>query len=612
MTPITKPMNLLKQTIRPKNLKKLHLKNTQAWAFLGNFLSFWLFFSLIGYLSSVSANTNTAQNQLANNPSPYLAMHGSDPIHWQTWQADTLATAQKEHKLIFISSGYFSCHWCHVMQAENFVKPKVAQLLNKYFISIKVDRELSPDLDQYLVNFAQATTGRAGWPQQVLLTPKGYPFFAFTFVKEPTLLNILSKSVKFWQEDPKKISQLAQKQTEQMSPLQPEPTIYHAAKTWQKFQTEIIHSADTFSGGLNTTTKFPNAPILLPLILHHNQNLPAVNQWLTTTLEAMSSPHNHLFDHVNGGFYRYTVDPEWQIPHFEKMLYTQALLAKIYLIASQQLHNAHDRDIGLQTLAYAKQHLFNPTTQLFMSSQSANDQHRVEGGNYLFSKAQLKAKLTAQQYQQVVQDWHLSTPSPNANGWHPTPTKQDWPAIKKALQTKPSEIPTDTKSLLGWNGLMLSAYATAMQITPNSQFKKMGQTLAKQLQKYLLMPHPPRALSKTGHPMGQANIQDFAYSLQGLKDWLAFSAHPKELKHTIQRLNRLAKKQFLTPLGWLYGNGKLLPGQVGQWAMQDDAIPSPTADLTCLKPQQPSRAAHLVQLSPIHFASYFNCQTSLK
>ncbi len=547
---------------------------------------FWLLVGLILFPMLSQAQVTVHKNALFQHASPYLAMHGQDPVNWLNWQKNILQKAKEQNKIIMISSGYFSCHWCHVMQKKNYHDIKTANYLNKHFISVKIDRELTPDLDRYLINFAQRAAGHAGWPQHVFLTPNGYPFFAFTYKPNPDFLLSLQKIQSFWHTSQEKV--IAAAKSSIQTPQKKQLTKISLAEFEQSFLQQLNPRMDMLSGGLKGSNKFPNAPILKTALLIKKPN-EEVTDWLQITLDQIQS--QHLFDHVYGGFYRYTVDPEWQTPHFEKMLYTQAQLANIFLIASKKYQRQDYLNTAKQTLEYVKQQLFHSPSGLYKSSQSAVDKNQIEAADYVWTKAELNKLLPKKHYQQISKK--LTFP------WHPKPTEKNWQAIKKLLaknNIKPAnKIPTDSKSILGWNGLLLSAFVNIGDI-------KTANSLAGVLIKNLDKKTPPRAISGKNTNMGSANIQDYAYIIQGLEE-LSKLNHNKKLIEKTKKYRRQANNKFKTKQGWLYSNSPLLPDQVGSWAMADSAIPSPTAILECSLNKQ-------IKNNPLTYASY--AQTSCK
>jgi len=554
-------------------------------------------YSSLGY----SAQTHNG-NALKNHPSPYLAMHAQDPVNWLDWSADVLQQAQTLNKPILISSGYFACHWCHVMQQENYLDPVAAQSMNQHFISVKIDRELHPDLDRYLIEFARQLTGRAGWPQHVILTPKGYPFATFGYLPNSNFRTTLENIQQSWQNQPQTIASLAQKAT-QNAPQKTAATIRPA-----DFEVALLQSLeqnmDDLSGGLQGSSKFPESPLLISLLalksLSENQQA-----WLELTLEQMQN--QHLQDHVNGGFYRYTVDPEWQTPHFEKMGYDNALLAQIYFQAGKRFNRNDFIATANQTLGYMEAHLFNANLGLFASSQSALDSQGIEGGDYLFSKMQLQKRLSESAFNTVKQAWKLHQNPPYDLGWHPLPTNQFWPEIKAALTTPIPNIPKDSKHILSWNGLALSAYASAYQTTQNKTYLLKANALAERLITLINKTDAPRAIDENQVAIGSATLEDYAYIIRGLQD-LNRTDKQESTSQTLKALNQTTQKLFLNQAGWQTNQTFLLPGQTRQVGLIDSDLPSATAILECATTHQgfsrTSRLSKSLLQTPLTYPSY--------
>ncbi|MDG6778899.1 DUF255 domain-containing protein [Thiomicrorhabdus sp. zzn3] len=574
-----------KQTDAIQNQSNLHpfAVPTEKWAGLPIFTLFFLTVSLFAAANSQAAQQSapadfqprTLNNQLAHHPSPYLAMHAKDPVHWQTWSESILTKAQQLKRPILISSGYFACHWCHVMQQENYQDQQIADLMNRFLVSVKLDRELHSELDHYLIEFARQLTGRAGWPQHVILTADGYPFAAFGYLSKNDFMLTLQRLANVWKAQSQEIGQLARQAAEQAG----QQGLY--AISWPEFQTQfhktLQHSMDEFSGGLKGTQKFPESALLLALI--QQSALSETEQaWLKLTLDQMQS--QHLFDHIHGGFYRYTVDPEWQTPHFEKMAYDNALLARLYLLAYEKWQHRDYLDTALQTLDYLHNHLFDQKTGLYKGSQSALDFEGREGGSYLFNAQQLQQRLSPTAFDLVKEAWHLDHPAPYELGWHPRPTNRLWPQIRRALQHPPKAIPADDKALLGWNGLILSALAEAYRITQQAHYLQQANALAEQLVFWLQQPAPPRAVTSDKHAIGQAGLEDFAYVVQGLQA-LNRLTQTSEYTNTIAMLTADAQKRFHSVSGWQQSGSFQLPGQDHKFLLPDSALPSAGALIDC-------------------------------
>ncbi|NCF37063.1 MAG: DUF255 domain-containing protein [Gammaproteobacteria bacterium] len=249
-----------------------------------------------------------ASNQLNGHPSPYLALHGDDPVDWQTWRDEVFTSAKTDNRLIFVSIGYFSCHWCHVMQQESYRDQTVAELLNRGYIAVKIDRELDPDLDQRLISFVEKVRGSAGWPLNVFLTPDGYPVTGFTDDE--------------WRNNHEKIAAAAREffltEMQDLDNQAFDAPDIPAQNLMDAFVSQAMLAADELQGGFGNTSKFPNVPQLdtLIAIIRRYENLDRdVASFVQLTLQMMAS--RNLHDHVNNGFFRYTTDPDWQTPHFD-------------------------------------------------------------------------------------------------------------------------------------------------------------------------------------------------------------------------------------------------------------------------------------------------------
>jgi len=531
------------------------------------------------------------------NSSQYLEMHAKDPVLWQSWSAEVLETAKQLNKPILISSGYFACHWCHVMQQENYQNSHTAKLINQDFIAVKIDRELNPDLDAILIDFAKKSTGRAGWPQHVVLTPEGYPFSAFIYLPNTEFNAYLNRTAGLWKQNSGEISVLAK----QAAKVNKAPSNQNKLPSKEDFKTalfqQVLEQKDDLSGGLKSTAKFPKAPLLNALLTM--QDLPEeIEEWLEISLDQMQS--EHLFDHIHGGFYRYTVDPEWQTPHFEKMAYNSALLAQSYLLGSQRFNRPDYLQTAKQTLSYLRTHLFNEKLGLYQSSQSAIDKDDIEGGDYIFSLQQLKQKLSSQEFKLVSEQWNLDSPAPYPNGWHPKSIDHKlWSSIKQKLQAPVSQIPKDHKSVLSWNGLVLNALNLAHQVTGEADYRNQAELLADKLTPLLLEPNPPRALSINGKKQGQATLEDYAFILQGLKS--LSSNHQDTAK-----IEALTVNTFYQNGHWQFEAAPLLPTMQQNKILKDEALPSPAAIVACTSPDSINSYDKQLIEQPISFASFLD------
>ena len=407
-----------------------------------------------------------ASNQLAGHPSPYLALHAGDPVDWQDWKPDIFTEARAKNRLVLVSIGYFSCHWCHVMQRQSYQHRQTAEFLNRHFIAVKVDRELEPDLDGRMIDFVKALRGAAGWPLHVFITPEGYPLTGFTYLPREDFQQLLQRLDEEWQQNHVALSSSAREFFESRMQLQeqqardlPRP----ADEMLQAFVEHALQSADELLGGFGNTSKFPNVPqtqALLASLALSPQRTEEVTEFVSLTLQSMAA--GNLQDHVNGGFFRYTTDPDWHTPHFEKMLYDNALLASLYLQADRLWPaRGHDR-IALRTLDFIEARLRHPEGGYF-SSLSAVDRDNREGGAYLWSMQRLGALLDTAELRHLQRRWHLNPladafllrPPDDLGSTGPEPLDQS--ILQKLRRQAALQMPADDKRLASWNAMMLMA-----------------------------------------------------------------------------------------------------------------------------------------------------------
>lgn len=539
-----------------------------------------------------------AESPLKNHPSAYLALHADDPIDWKLWSAEILNKAQQQNKPIFISSGYFACHWCHVMHQENYKHPLVADLINRHYIAVKVDRELTPDLDDYLLNRLRQATGQAGWPLHVILTPDGHSFSGFVYQPTETLLQTLTIINHWWQTQAETITALAvpAKETSQLN----------QTLTRTELANEISQSLpailDSFDGGLQAIQKFPHSPLIKYLLLQKNNQQDTLD-WLVLTLEQMQT--EHLYDHVYHGFFRYTVDPNWQEPHFEKMLYDNAQLAEAFFIAAERFNRSDFLATAQNTLSYIETELISSLTGLARASQSALDHQGEDGGRYLWSNQQLLTQLSQQDYKLVNQAWLLENPAPFSRGWLPKPLNHArWPNIQQQLSERPAL--TDDKKLLSWNGLLLSAYARGFTVTQDLDYALSAGEISARLIRLLQQPSPPRAVNNQGEIFGQATLEDYAYSLAGLRLWQEVSG--LDYQKWINQLTKQAEQAFYNQQRWLPSTESLLPGQQNLANLPDLATPSASAIMNCAKDTSIQLQPGLQAWQYASYLTYQGCQ----
>ena len=363
----------------------------------------WLTAVLV-FLCLGTAQAAALENQLRQHPSPYLALHGNDPVAWQEWNAASVERARREGKLLYLSIGYFSCHWCHVMQRESYQNAQIARTLNEHVIPVKVDRELEPALDARLIEFAEKTRGMSGWPLNVFVTPDGHPLYATLYHPPEEFHKILLRIEQLWRTDRARLTALARiEAVAPQGPGKPEANAAQARALADQVVAEALKAADSVQGGFGEQSKFPQSPQLAFLLAHYERTSvlsraegqdPRLKEFLLLTLDAMAG--NGLQDHLGGGFFRYTVDPSWKTPHFEKMLYDNAQLARLYRNAARVFGRDDYRHIASRTLDFMLRELSAPSGA-FIAALSALDDRGVEGGYYLWNTADLEKLLAPEE-----------------------------------------------------------------------------------------------------------------------------------------------------------------------------------------------------------------------
>ncbi len=360
-------------------------------------------------------------NRLHNEKSPYLIQHAQNPVAWQPWTEDSLSLAKQLNRPIFLSIGYSTCHWCHVMAHESFEDEATAQILNTHFIPIKVDREERPDLDTIYMAYVQATTGHGGWPMSVFLTPHLHPFFGGTYFPpennrygRPSFLSILKKIADVWRSHHSEIIEKAQEASRQF--IQAQLNTYSSATAPTPLLSRVLplaisqaqRSFDPEHGGFSSAPKFPR-PTLLTFLLQassaqyhlESMNKPSPLAMADQTLESMTQGGIH--DHLGGGFHRYSVDSYWHIPHYEKMLYDQGQLLSAYALAYALTQKPQHMKTAQSIAEYLKERLTSPQGA-FYSAEDAdspcpdNPKEHGEGAYYTWRQGELKTILTEDEF----------------------------------------------------------------------------------------------------------------------------------------------------------------------------------------------------------------------
>jgi uncharacterized protein YyaL (SSP411 family) len=441
----------------------------------------------------------TKPNRLAGSTSPYLLQHQFNPVDWYPWGEEALEQARLADKPIFLSIGYSACHWCHVMEHESFESQRIADILNRYFIAIKVDREQRPDLDQIYMQVVQMLTGSGGWPMSVFLTPEGKPFFGGTYWPpenrwgRPGFDTVLNSVAEAWDQRRSAIANQAEEIVGHLQSAVASSGDGQGALTPQEghaimvgAEQELLRSFDPAWGGFGEAPKFPHAMDLRFLMRRQATAVSAERlKAIVRTLDGMAD--GGIYDHLAGGFARYSVDEKWLVPHFEKMLYDNALLASTYLEAYRLTGNRRYREVTCEVLDYVLRDMCDPRGG-FYSAEDA-DSEGEEGKFYVWSKEEIERTLSHQA--ELFCQFYGVTPGGNFEGHNilhrPRSLGDQAVALgytepvlaellaelrgrllaARAARVRPLR---DDKVLVSWNALMIAALAEAGAVMNESVY----------------------------------------------------------------------------------------------------------------------------------------------
>jgi len=480
-------------------------------------------------------------NHLISETSPYLLQHAHNPVDWYPWGEAALTKARGENKPILLSIGYSACHWCHVMEHESFENEAIAALMNENFVNIKVDREERPDLDQIYMNAVQMMTGQGGWPMTMFLTPDGVPFYGGTYFPPsdrynmPGFPRILASVAEAFRSQPDQVASTA---TAMLGELR---RVGLAEQSREVLREEILDSAfrrisanyDRTNGGFGGAPKFPPAMNLEFFLHRHNRNgSPEALEMVEHTTRRMAE--GGMYDQLGGGFHRYSVDAKWLVPHFEKMLYDNALLSRMYLHLYQVTKDPAARRIAEETLDYVAREMTDAGGG-FYSSQDA-DSEGEEGKFFVWSRQEI-LDVMGERHGNLFCDFFDVTESGNFEGQNilhinasitdtaarNKVSAEDLQAIidscrqklfaRREQRVKPGR---DQKVLTAWNGLMLAGFAEASAILERPDYREVAEANARFLLSHLRSDGLLLRTYKDGEAKLNAYLEDYACLIDGL------------------------------------------------------------------------------------------------
>jgi len=483
-------------------------------------------------------------NELIYQASPYLLRHAVNPINWVEWGEHAFNRAAHEGKLVFLSIGYSTCHWCHVMEKESFVDLEVAKMLNQHFVNIKVDRELQPDIDAYFTDVLTTVKGSAGWPITAILTTKGEPIWIDSYVTKEQLLKISERFAKIWQTKPKRLLQVAENISNQVASLSLETNSKWSSKQAKSNLNSLLSNLDKEQGGLVGAPKFPSEALLL-LALQAYQKTPSedLKSQLTLWLNRLSS--RGIRDHVHGGFHRYATDAIWQVPHYEKMLYNQALLVKVFAQAGYLLKNQNYIDVSKDTAVFLDRVMKSKSGGYYSAIDA--DYFKQEGRYYLFSRDE-KAKLdpsiiNAFAWYQYKNE-HLYAPYIQDSVDEPERLK----LAREVLLAKKEKLALphiDKKLLLSWNALLVEAFVQLYMVTDEQYYLKKAKILVATLEEKLIVSGKLKRAYYLNSAGGEALFEDYVYLASAYYSLYTATFEPKWQAKTKNLLREIINKNLL-------------------------------------------------------------------
>ncbi len=550
------------------------------------------------------------RNRLRFEQSPYLLQHKDNPVDWYAWSDEAFDTARRDNKPIFLSIGYSTCHWCHVMEHESFEDPQVASLMNDTFVNIKVDREERPDLDAVYMAVCQMLTRSGGWPLTIVMTPDRKPFFAATYIPKQTrfgrtgMLQLVPKLREIWQTRRHDAAQsadqilVALQDTEKAAPPADALSLDTLTATWQ----QISEHFDPVYGGFGQAPKFPSPHNLLFLLRYwkrtaNDQPLLMVEK----TIQAIR--RGGVYDQVGLGMHRYSVDREWRVPHFEKMLYDQALYAMTCVETYQATGKRIYADIAREVFTYVLRDMTDPAGG-FYSAQDA-DSEGVEGKFYVWTEAEIRQLLTPEEAALVIETYNVrpdgnyhdeaSGESTGSNILYRSDPMQpedeiiittrdpaDLPRLEQARQKlfeareKRIHPGKDDKILTDWNGLLIAALAQAAAAFDQPEYAQAAGTAADFLLDRLRTP-AGRLLHRyrQGHAGIPANLDDYAFLAWGLIELYEATFDVQRLQTALQLTDDMIQHFWDPDAGGFFftpDDGEPLP--IRQKPVYDGAVPS--------------------------------------
>ncbi len=536
-------------------------------------INLWMLAAITGCSAASEPQEETTMhaftNRLAQEKSPYLLQHAHNPVDWYPWGDEAFEKAKAEDKPIFLSIGYATCHWCHVMEHESFENEEIAKLMNEAFVCIKVDREERPDIDSIYMTVCQMMTGSGGWPMTIVMTPEKKPFFAATYIPpegrfgRAGMKQLIPRLTEAWKtrrdevlNSANEITDMLGKQTAQSAGPALESSLLETGRK------ELMRRYDKHHGGFGSQPKFPTPHQLVFLLRHGGaEGITAVEH----TLEEMRK--GGIFDQVGFGFHRYSTDREWLVPHFEKMLYDQALLVIAYTEAYELTGKTFYADVAQEILTYVLRDMTAPEGG-FYSAEDADSEGK-EGLFYVWTATEMK-ELLGDDYAFVANAWNITEPGNFRDEASRKVTGKNIPHLSERLNATDAQRISaprqtlfdvrekrihplkDTKVLTDWNGLMIAAFAKAGRAFGNDTFTQAAVHAnafieAEMRQENNELWHRYR----DGHKAIQGHLDDYAFMIFGLLELYESTLELRYLERALA-YNKILSTSFVDKAGGGY------------------------------------------------------------
>ncbi|HBH05106.1 MAG TPA: thioredoxin domain-containing protein [Flavobacteriales bacterium] len=548
-------------------------------------------------------------NELVHETSPYLLQHAHNPVEWYPWGEKALRKAKDEDKLILISVGYSACHWCHVMAHESFEDEEVASIMNQHFVNIKIDREERPDIDQVYMTAVQLMTQRGGWPLNCIALPDGRPFFGGTYFPKHQWKDILLKIVEEYQKNRPALEEYAHKLTEGIAQsemiVKSSDTSEFSVETLDEMVTKWRKSFDPTWGGPDRAPKFP-LPNNYEFLMHYAflRNDSKLDEHLRLTLTKMA--YGGIYDHLGGGFARYSTDKEWKVPHFEKMLYDNAQLIGLYAQAYTRFRDPLFKNVVYQTVDFLDRELSDGNGVYYSaldadSKENEESKEAEEGLFYIWKEADLQ-RIAGKDYNLIADYYNIGNKTRWEHGRHIIMRFEDEGTVAlrnnlavEELKEKVSRFNEnafnerasrprpglDDKSLTSWNALLISGLAKAYKAFHDPTFLKKAEAIAefileKQLQKDGSLRHS----FKKGRSTINGYLEDYTFTIEGLLALYEVTFDEKWLDRSKELIDYSIDHFFDQNTGMFYFTSDLDPDLITRTQeLSDNVIPASNSSM---------------------------------